>query len=213
MYLAYYGRPGDPEGVSFWTARVAEVGGNWAADLVNAFGTSAEYKDRFAALSPEALISNLYQQLFNRFPDPGGLAFYLDLLNGSNLTGANPDGRQSSLAVIALDIANGARGIDLDVAANEHVDRVRAQVFRYGWANPRWLEESTPYPSQVGRRGLTLTRDEDGRFSGTFSITDPAEVDDTIRLTALNAEGNRIGFIDAPLDASIVGSLFTVGDP
>lgn len=46
--------------------------------------------------------------LFNRNVDALGLNYYLDLLNGSNTSGFNPELRQTTLAQIALDIANGA---------------------------------------------------------------------------------------------------------
>jgi hypothetical protein len=125
MYVAYYGRPGDPGGVNYWAGRMAEVGGNWIPDLVNAFGTSTEYTERFGALEPAALIDNLYRQLYNRDADPLGRAFYIDLLNGTNATGFNPELRRSTLAQIALDIANGTIGEDvltldnkLDVASD-----------------------------------------------------------------------------------------------
>jgi len=119
MYLAYYGRPGDPGGVTYWAGRLADEGGNWIDDLVNAFGTSEEYTTRFGALSQEDLITNLYQQMFNRSTDPIGLAFYLDLLNGTNSTGFNAGGRRSTLAQLALDISNGAIGADRERIDNK----------------------------------------------------------------------------------------------
>jgi hypothetical protein len=119
MYVAYYGRPGDPGGVNYWAGRMALVGGNWIPDLVNAFGTSAEYTERFGDLTDEALIGNLYQQLFNRSAEPVGLGFYVDLLNGTDQSGLNPTRRQSTLAQIALDIANGAAGSDVLTLANK----------------------------------------------------------------------------------------------
>ena len=119
MYLAYYGRPGDPEGVNYWAGRLDAVGGNWTSDLINAFGTSPEYSGRFAGLSDEALINGLYQRLFNRAPDPGGLAFYLDRIHGTNSSGFNPDGGTSSLARIARDIANGAVDADRNILTNK----------------------------------------------------------------------------------------------
>ncbi len=119
MYIAYYGRPGDPGGVNYWAGRMAAVGGNWIPDLVNAFGASPEYTDRFGDLSDEALIDNLYQQLFNRTADPVGRAFYIDLLNASNLSGYNPTLRRSTLAQIALDIANGTTGDDVLTLTNK----------------------------------------------------------------------------------------------
>ena len=119
MYVAYYGRPGDPGGVQYWADRLEQVGGNWIADLVNAFGTSAEYMSRFGTLNDEQLIDNLFQQLFNRVADEQGRAFYIDLLGGTNLSGLNPNGRQSTLAQIALDIANGAQNEDLIILQNK----------------------------------------------------------------------------------------------
>jgi hypothetical protein len=113
MYVAYYGRPGDPGGVNYWAGRMALVGGNWIPDLVNAFGNSVEYTERFGDLTDVALIDNLYQQLFNRSAEPVGLGFYVDLLNGTNVSGLNPTRRQSTLAQIALDIANGTSGSDV----------------------------------------------------------------------------------------------------
>lgn len=47
MYVAYYGRPGDPEGVEFWADRLAQAGGDFS-DTIDEFGTSAEYTDLLA---------------------------------------------------------------------------------------------------------------------------------------------------------------------
>ncbi len=77
-------RPGDSSGVAYWAERPDEVGGIWIVDLVNAFGASDEYTERFGNLSAETLIDNLFQQLFNRNSDPLGLRFYIDLLGGTN---------------------------------------------------------------------------------------------------------------------------------
>ena len=74
MYVAYYGRPGDPGGWSWWADKFDESSN--LTDALEAFGNSQEYYDSFGELTNEQLITNLYQQLFNRDPDPGGLAFY-----------------------------------------------------------------------------------------------------------------------------------------
>lgn len=138
MYVAYYGRPGDPAGIDYWTQRLAEAGGEWITDLVSAFGASAEYTERFGGLADTALIDNLFLQLYNRTADAGGLAYYTDLLNGSNLSGDNPELRQSTLAQIALDIANGSINDDLVILGNKldisdyFTSAVRAGVVTYG---------------------------------------------------------------------------------
>ncbi|NBC50023.1 MAG: DUF4214 domain-containing protein [Gammaproteobacteria bacterium] len=119
MYVAYYGRPGDPRGVRYWADQIAQTGGNWIPELVNAFGTSEEYTDRFGGFDPGALIDNLYAQLFGRAPDATGKSFYVDLLNGTDASGLNPSLRTSTLAQIAVDIANGAQGEDLVMLDNK----------------------------------------------------------------------------------------------
>lgn len=119
MYVAYYGRPGDVAGVEYWASRLESVGGNWIDDLINAFGDSDEYRSRFGGLLDETLIDNLFFQMFGRTSDPAGRSFYIDLLNGTNQTGNNPTLRRSSLAAIALDIANGSSGADYVTLQNK----------------------------------------------------------------------------------------------
>ncbi len=103
MYIAYYGRPGDPGGVAFWTAQLTEAGGD-LTQIIDAFGTSPEYESRFGGLSDEALVDNLYQQLLGRAADAAGKDFYLGELDAGRMT----------LPTIALNIADGVRDGDSD---------------------------------------------------------------------------------------------------
>lgn len=107
LYVSYYGRPADPEGLAFW------IDAFTASDNVDQvlidFGTSEEYTNEYGDLTTPELITALYQQMFNRDPDAEGLAFYTDLL----------DSGEASLASIALDIANGATGDDVTILSNK----------------------------------------------------------------------------------------------
>ncbi|MFB3076909.1 MAG: DUF4214 domain-containing protein, partial [Lysobacterales bacterium] len=98
MYVAYYGRPGDPGGVEFWADQLESQGGDLAS-IIDAFGTSEEFEDRFGSLEDEELINNIYQQLFGRDADPEGLDFYLDELQSG----------QATLASIALNVSDGVQ--------------------------------------------------------------------------------------------------------
>jgi len=103
MYIAYYGRPGDPSGVEWWAQKLDDSGGNMSA-IIESFGNSQEYIDSYGGLDEEVLIRNLYQQMFGRDPDSAGLEFYVGELSSGD----------RSLASIALDIANGVQGPDID---------------------------------------------------------------------------------------------------
>ena len=98
MYVAYYGRPGDPSGVDFWAGELQSQDGNLTA-IIDAFGTSVEYDDRFGSLEDEELINNIFQQLFGRDADPEGLGFYVGELQSGRAT----------LASIALNISDGVQ--------------------------------------------------------------------------------------------------------
>lgn len=108
MYVAYYGRPGDEGGVDFWADRLAGVNGN-LDDIIDAFGNSEEFQERFGDLDNEELVNNIYLQLLGRDADAGGLAFYIGQLEAGTIT----------LASVALDVANGAQNSDIDVIANK----------------------------------------------------------------------------------------------
>ncbi|MCM5704926.1 DUF4214 domain-containing protein [Larsenimonas salina] len=99
LYVAYYGRPADKEGLEFWADR-ADAEGN--AAIVNAFGTSEEFTELSSGLSSQELITNLYQQMFGRSAEQEGVNFYSDLLESG----------ESSLAQIAVSIMAGAQGND-----------------------------------------------------------------------------------------------------
>ncbi|MEQ5801244.1 DUF4214 domain-containing protein [Halomonas sp. H10-9-1] len=104
LYIAYYGRPGDPDGMAFWTAQALANDGDLES-LVAAFGSSEEYTEGLAQLEPEAQVEALYLQIFGRDADEEGLDFYSQALADGDL----------SLAEIALTIVNGAAEDDREV--------------------------------------------------------------------------------------------------
>jgi hypothetical protein len=109
MYIAYYGRPADVGGLNNWAQHLVDNNGD-ASAIIDAFGKSPEYTDRFGDLSNEELVNNLYQQLFNRDADPVGLELYTGLLASGEQT----------LGSIALTImANASGDTDPVIVANK----------------------------------------------------------------------------------------------
>jgi len=107
-YLAYYGRPADPAGLEFWADRLEAKGGNLDS-IIEAFGESSEFQDRFGSLTNIQLVTNLYDQLFGRAPDDGGLNFYVDGL----------DSGAFSLQQISLAILDGVQNDDITIVDNK----------------------------------------------------------------------------------------------
>lgn len=110
-YIAYYGRPGDYAGINYWCQRLDDEGGSLDS-IMEAFGFSDEFLHEYGHLSDEELIWTVYDQLYNREPDPDGFQFYLNQLVSGRM----------SLQTITLSVLFGTAGTDAEVlAAKEYV--------------------------------------------------------------------------------------------
>ena len=108
-YVSYYGRPGDPDGITYWALRMDAEGGSLNA-IILAFGYSDEFNRRYGGLGYDELVTKIYQQTLARDPDPGGLAYYVGELQAGRRT----------LQTITLDVLNGATTApDSTVVANK----------------------------------------------------------------------------------------------
>ncbi|ARU57525.1 hypothetical protein OLMES_3490 [Oleiphilus messinensis] len=108
MYVAYYGRPGDSAGIAYWSGELQAAGGDMTA-IIDVFGTSQEYVDRYGSLTHTEMVDAIYQQIFSRLPDTAGRDYYVGLLDNGDLTSAQ----------LAYEVLNGATGSDLSAAENK----------------------------------------------------------------------------------------------
>jgi len=107
-YIAYYGRPADPGGQGYWAGQLELVSGSLTA-LVNQFGNSDEFNAFAAGKNKSELINQLYLNLFNRSADKAGLDWYVGEVEAGRKT----------IATIALDVLNGATGVDTATLASK----------------------------------------------------------------------------------------------
>jgi hypothetical protein len=86
LYEQYLGRPADVGGLNYWLAV-------WAAhqgpEMVQAGIIGSQEYFNTAGGTPQAWVTRLYQNLFNRNPDPGGLAYW------TNYVETNPNSLSS----------------------------------------------------------------------------------------------------------------------
>jgi hypothetical protein len=107
IYLAFFGRPADPQGLAFWEEQT-----NGGADLsvmLDALSGTEEYQERFDGQDEPQIIASIYQSLFNREPEAEGLAFFEAALADGTLT----------LSSIAVAILDGAQGEDAIAVSNK----------------------------------------------------------------------------------------------
>jgi hypothetical protein len=86
LYIGYFGRAPDPEGLDYWVGRLAD--GFSLAEIAESFSVQAESQAKYPYLSnpniasPQAFITQVYLNLFNRVPDAEGLAYWTAQLEG-----------------------------------------------------------------------------------------------------------------------------------
>lgn len=171
LYVAYYGRPAESDGLQYWADRADEEG---QGSIINAFGESQEFQDSYGDLSNEELVNNLYQQLFGRDADDAGLEYYTGVLESGD----------KSLSEIALTISNAAQGSDMEVrdarieAADAYTAKAGAENYSVSTGKDLLqsidatdtqgdldaaLAQIEDLPTQSGGEGdtLTLTADTD----------------------------------------------------
>lgn len=108
LYVAYFSRPADAAGLTYWEGVVNAAEGDTAA-VSAAFAASQEYKDTFAGMSEYQVINTIYMNLFGRPAEPAALTFWGQNLIANKFTIDN--------AVTA--IAEGAVGTDLAAYNNK----------------------------------------------------------------------------------------------
>jgi len=84
LYIAYFNRPADPGGLAYWTDQLAK--GATMTQIANSFSASAEYQAIYAGKSNLVLIDQLYQNLFGRTADVGGLLFWSNEMLAGRVT-------------------------------------------------------------------------------------------------------------------------------
>jgi len=86
LYLAYFGRPPDFDGIQFYTSPAhANL---TIADVAAGFSASAESQALYGSSSLAGLINNIYLNIFGRAADVSGLQFWSDAINTGKVTPA-----------------------------------------------------------------------------------------------------------------------------
>lgn len=105
LYLAYFGRPADTDGLAFYTSHSSMT--LW--DVADAFSASPESQSLFGTSITDGVIDSIYMNLFNRHAEPDGLAYWTNEVNSGRL----------SAGAAAYGILIGAQNEDRVTVANK----------------------------------------------------------------------------------------------
>jgi len=130
LYIAFFDRPADFGGLNYWANALAQNGDNVQV-ISDSFATSPEAQNLYpSSTSVNEVISDMFENLFNRVVDPTGLQFWANAYNTYHM----------SYGQLAYDILQA--GISANNSDTQTIDnRVQAaNVFTNTY-------QTTPYPN------------------------------------------------------------------
>lgn len=84
LYIAYFGRPADPEGLRYWTEGVGQS--TPLAEIASGFATTPEFKFDTEGRPVQEVINKFYLNLFGRPGEVDGVNYWTGLVNDGLLT-------------------------------------------------------------------------------------------------------------------------------
>ena len=101
LYVAYFSRPADPAGLTFWANNLA-TNPNGYVEIAQAFSTSAEYQATYGGMANRAVVAEVDENLFGRPGEDAGIDFWTNALDNGALNIGN----------VVTGVAAGAQGND-----------------------------------------------------------------------------------------------------
>ena len=84
LYWAFFLRKPDPSGLTYWINRYKS--GTGLPTIAQKFAQSSEFKSRYGSLTNEQFVKLIYPNIFERQPDPSGLAYWTGKLDAKTKT-------------------------------------------------------------------------------------------------------------------------------
>ena len=200
LYIAYFNRPADPNGLTYWMAQGLTLG-----QIADSFSKQAEYATVFAGKTTEDTVNTIYNNLFGHKADVAGLNYWTGQLLNNKVT----------LGQAALAILGGATGAD-KVAVDSKVAAATSfttaidtneEIVAYSLPSNTalakdWLSkvlDSATQASQIAVQDAVLTSIVNGGGVKDFTLTSNTDV--------ATAENFTAGLVYTPNGGSRVNAL------
>lgn len=189
LYVGYYNRAPDPEGLNYWVGRYAA--GMSLVEIAESFAVQTESTDNYVYLKypniadSSSFITAIYNNLFGRAPDAEGLAYWKNELDTGSV----------SAAKMIVAVINGAQGDDATMVANK-VDvgiYYAEQFLTKTWTSADNLAGATSVLSGVTADTATVTTGKAAADTEVAAEDDANTVGLTLSLTTAgdNLEGGE----------------------
>jgi hypothetical protein len=177
IYIGYYQRPADPCGLIYWANRLFNSGGN-LSEIIEAFANSAESQALYGTINSSnisTVVNGIYNALFGRNAEAGGLNYYVNGFNSGQFTAAT----------IMLNVLNGAQNKDLQsinnklTAANLFTRTIDPELdcrdFQVTYSGDKDAQKARNFLSTVGGDPATIPTQAEVTLFIKNNIADPGD--------------------------------------
>ncbi len=106
LYIGYFNRAPDAAGLDYWAGSLSE--GFGLSQIAESFSVQPESVSQYpAGLSTQTFVTDIYQNVLGRAPDPGGLNYWVDALQNGAVT-------QATFILAIINGANAPSGSSAD---------------------------------------------------------------------------------------------------
>jgi S-layer protein len=106
LYLGFFGRAPDAAGFGYWTNRLSQ-GDVTIQQISQAFSKTPEFISNYDGLTPTQQVTRVYNNVLNRAPDAGGLAYWVGQMTSGKQTIADVVWNVTNSAFIQTGTADG----------------------------------------------------------------------------------------------------------
>ncbi len=202
LYVAYFGRPADPAGLSNFENTLLSVsaptdvtGLNAAYQtnatvraLIDSFGKSSESQALYGSQSTTAFVQAVFQNGLNRQPAPSGLSFWVNAIDSGSLTPGD-----AALAIMAGALQNQTAQGQLDTTLVNN----RLTVASYFSSQVASQNATSQY---VGANAATSART---MLSGVTAYTNTGSYETTVNTAVANLGNAAKGVSFSPASVSL----------
>ena len=182
LYLAFFGRAPDIEGLEFWQEAVLEAGLS-LTEISELFAQSEEFQSLYpAAMTNREFVSTIYNNAFDRDPDGGGWDYWTAILDATDASDLAARGAFVSAVVLgAYSATSGPR--DEDFLSNRH-------EVALSYLN-RLLEQPEEPKDDAVNSLLQLVTDDDATVTAAENLLDFV-FEDMITLTGVMTDQGQV---------------------
>lgn len=176
LYIGFFGRAPDAAGFGYWTNRLAQ-GDVTIQQISKAFSATPEFVSNYNGLTPTQQVTKVYQNVLNRAPDAGGLAYWVGQITTGTQSIADVVWNVTNSAFIQSGTADGllvqnkvtvGEYFAITLASNDTASA--ATAYNLVTSNPASIAQAE---ATLVSATYTLTTGIDAPGSGAFAVSSP----------------------------------------